>query len=192
MITNNFKQGINENILFEKIEETDKNIKYIINLAMFLGSVGFTITGISSYLNKDILSFLEIKNIIFFPQGLTMLIYGTLGLIFSMNQLRILILKVGEGYNEFNKNTGTMILFRKGTNNVKKSDIKIIYPLNDIEYIKIEVKSDLFNTKQRIYICNKNNVELPIFQPDRPLKIKDLEQKAIKLASFLQVPIKGI
>jgi hypothetical protein len=192
MVTNNFKQGINENILFEKIEETDKNIKYIINLVMFLGSVGFTVTGISSYLNKDILSFLEIKNIIFFPQGLTMLIYGTLGLIFSINQLRILILEVGEGYNEFNKNTGTMTLFRKGTNNAKKSDIKIIYPLNDIESIKIEVKSDLFNTKQRIYICNKNNVELPIFQPDRPLKIKELEQKAIKLASFLQVPIKGI
>jgi photosystem II P680 reaction center D1 protein len=143
-------------------------------------------------LNKDILSFLEIKNIIFFPQGLTMLIYGTLGFIFSINQLKILIQEVGEGYNEFNKETGTMTLFRKGTSNDKKSDIKIIYPLNDIESIKIEVKTDLFNTKQRIYICNKNKVELPIFQPDRPLKIKELEEKGIKIASFLSVPIKGI
>ncbi len=60
------------------------------------------------------------------------------------------------------------------------------------ESIKIEVKTDLFNTKQRIYICNKNKVELPIFQPDRPLKIKELEEKGIKIASFLRVPIKGI
>lgn len=192
MVTNNFQEEINKNILFEKIEETDKNIKYLINLVMFLGSVGFTITGISSYLNKDILSFLEIKNIIFFPQGLTMLIYGTLGFIFSINQLKILIQEVGEGYNEFNKETGKMTLFRKGTSNDKKSDIKIIYPLNDIESIKIEVKTDLFNTKQRIYICNKNKIELPIFQPDRPLKIKELEEKGIKIASFLRVPIKGI
>ncbi|EPS73507.1 hypothetical protein M569_01288, partial [Genlisea aurea] len=98
---------------------------------MLLGSLGFGITGISSYLNKDIIYFLEVKNIVFFPQGLTMLIYGTLGLIISMNQFRILILKIGEGYNEFNKTNGTMTLFRKGQTN-EQSDIKIIYQLADI------------------------------------------------------------
>jgi len=153
MVTDNLNQ-LNENILFEKIEETDKTIKYIINIIMFLGSLGFTITGISSYLNKDILPFLEVRNIIFFPQGLTMLIYGTLGLIFSINQFRILLLKIGEGYNEFNKINGTMTLFRKGQTN-EQSDIKIVYQLSDIEALKIEVKTELFNNKQRIYICTK-------------------------------------
>lgn len=131
MVTNNLNQELNESILFEKIEETDKTIKYILNIIMFLGSLGFTITGISSYFNKDIFSFLEVKNIIFFPQGLTMLIYGSLGLIFSINQFKILLLKIGEGYNEFNKINGTMTLFRKGQNN-EKSDIKIVYQLSDI------------------------------------------------------------
>lgn len=131
MVTNKLNQQLNENILFEKIEETDKKEKYTINLIMFLGSIGFSITGISSYLNTNILPFLEAKNIIFFPQGITMLIYGSFGIIFSINQFRILIMKVGEGYNEFNKNNGTMTLFRKGQTD-ENSDIKIIYPLNDI------------------------------------------------------------
>lgn len=131
MVTNNLHQQLNENILFEKVEETDKNVKYIINIVMFLGSVGFGITGLSSYFNKDILPFLEVKNIIFFPQGLTMLLYGSLGFLFSLNQFRILISKVGEGYNEFNKIKGTMTLFRKGQTN-EESDIKIVYPLTDI------------------------------------------------------------
>ncbi len=131
MVTNNLNQKLNDNILFEKVEETDKNLKYVINIVMFLGSIGFGITGLSSYFNKDILPFLEVKNIIFFPQGLTMLIYGSLGILFSLNQFRILILKVGEGYNEFNKIEGTMTLFRKGQTN-EESDLKIIYPLTDI------------------------------------------------------------
>lgn len=131
MVTNNLHQQLNENILFEKVEETDKNVKYIINIVMFLGSVGFGITGLSSYFNKDILPFLEVKNIIFFPQGLTMLLYGSAGFLFSLNQFRILISKVGEGYNEFNKINGTMTLFRKGQTN-EESDIKIVYPLTDI------------------------------------------------------------
>lgn len=191
MVTNNLNQPLNEKILFEKIEEPDKTAKYLLNTIMFLGSLGFGITGISSYLNKDILPFLEVKNIIFFPQGLTMLIYGNLGLIFSINQFRILILKIGEGYNEFNKTNGTMTLFRKGQTD-EQSDIKIVYQLTDIESIKIEVKTELFNNKQRIYVCTKNKTDLPIFQPDKPLKIKELEEKGIKIASFLKVPIKGI
>ncbi len=60
------------------------------------------------------------------------------------------------------------------------------------ESIKIEVKTELFNNKQRIYVCTKNKTDLPIFQPDKPLKIKELEEKGIKIASFLKVPIKGI
>lgn len=120
-----------EKILKEQIIETDKLLKYILNTIILLGAFGFFIVGISSYIGYNIIFFLKSEEIIFFPQGLTMLLYGTAGLLIGINQLRILILNLGEGYNEFNKEIGTMTIFRKGLKG-KESDINICYPLTDI------------------------------------------------------------
>lgn len=120
-----------ESLLREKIEEQDKLLKYAINTIMLLGSGGFLIAGISSYLRFNIIPFLDASQIIFFPQGATMCFYGSLGLILSINQFIITFLKVGEGYNEFDKDKGTIKIFRKGFPG-KNSDIDINYPLKDI------------------------------------------------------------
>lgn len=98
----------NESILQEKISEPNKVIKYIFNSIILLGAAGFLVVGISSYLRFNIISFLNADEIIFFPQGITMCFYGILGIILSINQFLILNWKIGEGYNEFNKETGMM------------------------------------------------------------------------------------
>ena len=121
-----------EKIYVQKIEEEDKIIKYIFNSIMFLGSLGFSITGISSYMKINILPFLNSNSIIFFPQGITMCFYGILGLIISINQILITYYKIGEGYNEFDKEKGTMRVYRKGGLPWNNSDIDITYALNDI------------------------------------------------------------
>jgi len=58
----NFK---NENILREEITENNKITRNIINLIMFLGSFGFSIVGISSYLQFNIIPILDSSRIIF-------------------------------------------------------------------------------------------------------------------------------
>lgn len=122
---------IQTNILKEDIKEQDKNYKYLLNLIIFLGGSGFLITGISSYIGFNLVNFLDATQIIFFPQGITMCFYGTLGVILSINQTLVLFYGVGEGYNEFDKLKGTMRIFRKGFPG-KNSDIDIVYSLNDI------------------------------------------------------------
>lgn len=67
---------IDENILIENIQEENKFNKYLLNLVIFLGALGFFIVGISSYLKYNLIVFLDASEIIFFPQGITMLIYG--------------------------------------------------------------------------------------------------------------------
>lgn len=121
----------NETILKEIIKEEDKVLKYILNITILLGAFGFFIVGISSYLGYNLIPFLNATQIIFFPQGLTMLLYGTAGIIIGINQLKILVLEIGEGYNEFNKKKGTLTVFRKGIKG-KISDINIVYLLTDI------------------------------------------------------------
>lgn len=123
---------IKTNTLFrENVKETDKLLKYIINLIIILGSVGFLSVGISSYIKFNLIPFIKSNEIIFFPQGLVMSFYGCCGLILGINQMRILLLNIGEGFNEFNKEKGEMKIFRKGTQG-KKSDINISYSLKDI------------------------------------------------------------
>lgn len=98
----------NDWLLKEEITESNKTLKYFFNTIIFLGAFSFLIVGISSYVGFNIFFFLDAKQIIFFPQGATMCFYGTIGIILSVNQFLILYWKVGEGYNEFNKNTGIM------------------------------------------------------------------------------------
>lgn len=121
-----------EKIYVQKIEEEDKIIKYMFNSIMFLGSLGFSITGISSYMKVNIFPFLNSNSIIFFPQGITMCFYGILGLIISINQILITYYRIGEGYNEFDKEKGTMRIYRKGGLPWNNSNIDITYALSDI------------------------------------------------------------
>ena len=43
------------------------------------GGLGFLLTGLSSYLQVNLLPIIHAEKIIFFPQGLVMCFYGTLG-----------------------------------------------------------------------------------------------------------------
>lgn len=58
------------------------------------------------------------------------------------------------------------------------------------EAIRVEIKTELFNTKQNIYVCIKGKNDLPIVQMEEPLKIKEVEEQAYELASFLQIPLR--
>lgn len=64
--------------------------------------------------------------------------------------------------------------------------------ISNHEAIKIEIKSDIFNNRQNIFVCLKGKNDLPIIQIEKPLKINELEEKASEIASFLKVPVKGI
>lgn len=133
-LENKEKKGIvkTKELYRKYITEKNKPIKYITNYTILMGSLGFLSVGTSSYIKYDIIPFLRSDQIIFFPQGLVMCFYGTLGILLGINQIRILNSKIGEGYNEFNKKTGTMKIYRKGSN----SDININYPINDILRVK--------------------------------------------------------
>lgn len=146
-----------ENIFKEEITETNKLIKYLLNGIILLGSLGFLIVGVSSYVKSNIIGFLDSSQIIFFPQGLTMCFYGSLGMLLSINQFMISLLKIGEGFNKFDKKNGTMTIFRKGFP-WKNSDVNITYPLKDIVWNRSCIKKKIFlkKLKEKTYLQCKS------------------------------------
>ncbi len=159
-------------------------------ISIFLGALGFLLTGLSSYLRFDIFFFITSKNIQFFPQGLVMCFYGIFGLIFSLFLGFTLFWSVGEGFNEFNKKDGIIRIFRWGfPGNNRRIDL--FYRIKDVEAIKVEFKQG-FNSRRTISLCIKNKLDIPLTRIGQPLTLQEIEKQAAELAKFLQVSLQEI
>lgn len=160
---------------------------YIWAFFIFFGSIGFLITGLSSYLKINIFFIFSGKNILFFPQGLIMCFYGFLGLLFSIYLWLTIFWSVGGGFNEFNKKEGNIKIFRWGYPG-KNRRIFLIYPIDQVESIKIELKQGL-SPKRMIYLKIRGKSEIPLTKVGQPMTIEEIESQAAELAKFLKVSI---
>lgn len=125
------KSFINENVLKEDIENKRKFFDLSFTCLIFMASFGFFFVGLFTFFKFDKFLFINIKEVVFFPQGLVMCFYGFCGLLTAVLQFLIIYYEVGYGYNEFNKSTSFFTLYRKGYPG-RNSEVKFIYPLNDI------------------------------------------------------------
>lgn len=171
-----------------------------------IGSFGFFFTGISSYfqtlipsggesnLNSFVLSFFsnifQSKDINFFPQGLLMCFYGSLGFLLSIYWWFLIFWNVGGGFNEFNKKENFIRIFRWGYPG-KNRKIDLYYTLKDVESIRVEIQQG-FDSQRTIYLKLKGNREIPITGIGQPLTLKEIEKQASELANFLQVSLEGL
>nr|AYQ95209.1 hypothetical chloroplast RF4 [Trochiscia hystrix] len=160
------------------------------SFVVFFGSLGFLITGISSYTNFHFLPLIKSENISFFPQGLLMSFYGSLGLLLSIYWWFLIFWNVGGGFNEFNKKDGLVRIFRWGYPG-KNRRINLCYNMKEIEAIKVELTQGL-NSQRTIYLRLKGKREIPITGIDKPLTLKEIENQASELANFLQVSLEGL
>jgi len=160
-----------------------------------LGSTGFVLTGLSSFLLKDLVPFINSTNIVFFPQGLLMLLYGTLGFILTIYWSLLIFWNVGGGFNEFNKKDGVIRIFRWGYPG-KQRKLDFSYPLKDVESIRVEflqgASSLSLDQRRTIYLCLKGKREIPLTGVGEPLSLKEIEKQASELANFLQVSLEGL
>ncbi len=163
---------------------------YIWGSLMCIGGFGFLITGIASYFEFPFLSLINSPNIQFFPQGLVMCFYGVLGLILGIYIWLIIVWNLGEGFNEFNLQTGSVRIFRWGFPG-KNRRIDLQYPIKDIQSIRVEIQEGV-NPKRIIYLKLRGNREIPLTRAGQPLSIQEIETQAAELAKFLQVSLEGI
>lgn len=174
---------------------------------VLIGAIGFLFTGIVSYLNSNV-SFLEQTGlnllifkvlteiprteISFFPQGLLMCFYGSLGFLLSLYWWFLIFWNVGGGFNEFNKKEGFIRIFRWGYPGQNRK-IDLYYTLKDVESIRVELKQGGFTDSQRtIYLKFKGKKQIPLTGIGEPLTIQEIEKQASELANFLQVSLEGL
>ncbi|MGK7925299.1 MAG: photosystem I assembly protein Ycf4 [Spirulina sp.] len=155
-----------------------------------MGGVGFFLAGLSSYFQTNFLLVSDTSQLIFFPQGVALLFYGSVGCLIALYLGVVILLDVGGGYNEFNKETGKMIIFRWGFPG-KNRRIEIEYPLEDIQSVRAEIREG-FNPKRSLYLRVRKQRDIPLSRAGEPLSLSELENQGAELARFLQVPLEGL
>nr|QBX88266.1 photosystem I assembly protein ycf4 [Silene vulgaris subsp. vulgaris] len=156
-------------------------------IILFIGSLGFVLVGISSYLGRNFISLFPPQQILFFPQGIVMSFYGIAGLFISSYLWCTISLNVGSGYDFFDKKEGIVCIFRWGFPG-KNRRICLRFLIKEIQSIRIEFKEGIY-TRRVLYLEIRGQGAIPLTRTDENLTPREIEQKAAELAYFLRVPI---
>lgn len=174
----------------DKIIGSRRFSNYFWAFFLFIGGLGFLLAGISSYLKINLLPFANPTELVFIPQGLVMMFYGTLSLGLSLYIIITLILDIGSGYNEYNKIENLVKIVRKGFPGNNRQ-ILLTYPLINIRAIGIKITEGL-NPTRSIYLCLKDERKIPLTPVQQPTSISDLEEEAADLAKFLDLKLENL
>jgi hypothetical protein len=183
--------NIKKNLIRRDIIVGSKRVSnYFWTFILFIGGLGFLLAGFSSYLKINLLPFANPTELVFIPQGIVITFYGVVAISLSLYIALTIIWDIGSGYNEFNKVDELVRITRKGFPG-KNRQILLVYPFNNIKSIKLSIQDGL-NPKRIIFLCTKDQREIPLNQVEQPRSLLELETQASELAKFLEVNLEGI
>jgi hypothetical protein len=154
-------------------------------LTITLGGLGFFLSGLSSFFQKNLFLFSNATVIEFIPQGIVLLFYGTVGLILGIFLWLTIWWDVGFGYNEYSKETQKITLYRKGFPG-KNRELRLEIRFDELKSIKMFIKDGL-NPKRQLFLCLSDNRQIPLIGNDQPLALNKIETEALTLAKYLNI-----
>ena len=116
--------------------------------------------------------------------------YGLVGLLLSLYLWLTILWDVGGGYNEFNRESGTVKIFRWGFPG-KNRKIELNFKTDDVQAVKVDLKEGL-NPKRSLYLRVKGRRDIPLTRVGQPIALSELENQGAELARFLGVPLEGL
>ena len=93
--------------------------------------------------------------------------------------------KFSKKYNEYNKLTQTITLYRKSFPGTVNS-LNLSFPFDSVKSIKMKIQEGL-NPKRQLFLCLTDNREIPLTGLGEPIALTKLENEAITLAKYLNV-----
>jgi hypothetical protein len=190
MSNKNNKAGTESMVFEQKIVGARRLSNFWWASVILIGGVGFSLASLSSYFHVNLLPFSNPISLVFIPQGIAMGFYGLMALLLSSYLWTIIALNVGGGYNRFDKEKGTVTIFRWGFWGENRT-VDVSYPINDVIAVRAEIKEGL-NPKRSLYLRVKGDISVPLTQVGRPMALSDLENQGAALARFLGIPLEGL
>jgi hypothetical protein len=154
-------------------------------IVVSLGGFGFFLTGLSSFLQKSLLFFSDPSEISFIPQGIILVFYGTIGSILGIFIALTVWWNVGSGYNEYNRNSQKVTLYRRGFPG-KNRELTFTFPFEEVKSIKLRIKEGI-NPRRQLLLCLTDSREIPLTGLEQPVALNKIEDEAITIAKYLNV-----
>ena len=178
------------NIIKEEIVGARNISNIIVTIILLMAGSGFFLAGLSSYLNINLLVISDTSEITFIPQGLALLFYGTGAIGISIYLILTIFWNIGSGYNEFSKQDELVRIVRIGFPG-KNRTVFLSYEFKNIKNLKFLIKQGL-NPRCNILLVLKDKREIPLFPAQFLLNPAEIENKAIQLSNFLNVPLENL
>jgi hypothetical protein len=157
-------------------------------VGMSLGGLCFFMAGLSSFWKINFLVCFRYNEVAFFPQGLILLFYGTLGSILGIFLLLNVWWNVGSGYNEYNRDIQKVILYRNGFPGKNKT-ITFTFAFQTIKAIQVRIQEGI-NLKHQVLMFLKDNREVPLTGSDPVLLLQRTEVEALSISKYLNIALK--
>lgn len=177
-------------VLHQKVLGSRRFSNYWWASVVSLGATGFLLAGISSYLKINLLLVSDPTQLAFVPQGLVMGFYGTAGLLLALYLWLTVLWNVGGGYNEFDRQNGTIKIFRWGYPG-KNRRIELDCRIEDVQCVRVDAREGI-NPRRALYLRAKGRRDIPLTRVGQPLSLQELEVQGAELARFLGVPLEGL
>ena len=181
---------MSEQIRQDSIKGSRRFSNYFWGIFLAIGGLSFLLAGLSSYFKINLLPIANPTELVFIPQGLVMMFYGTLSLSLSIYICATILWDIGSGYNEYNKIEKLVKIVRKGFPG-KNRQVLLTYPLTSIQSIGIKISEGL-NPQRSIYLCLKDERKIPVTPVQEPTSISILEEEAASLAKFLDLKLENL
>jgi hypothetical protein len=150
-----------------------------------VGSFSFFLNGLASFFKRKLPILSESTIISFLPQGITLLFYGTAGLILGIFLWLTIWWDVGFGYNEYNKEKQEVLLYRRGFPGAKQS-FSLKFPFKQLKSIKMFLKEGI-NPRRQLFLCLQDGRQIPITGIDQTFALNEIETQALDLAKYLNI-----
>ena len=179
-----------DRVLCQQILGSRRFSNYLWATVASIGGSGFLLAGVSSYLHKNLLPFSDPSQLIFIPQGIAMGFYGVAGTLLALYIWLTIVLDVGGGYNEFNRESGFVKIFRWGFPG-KNRQIEVTCRIEDVQSIRVDIREGI-NPRRALYLRIKGRRDVPLTRVGEPMSLSELENQGASLARFLEVPLEGL
>jgi hypothetical protein len=136
-------------------------------------------------LQKNLLFFSDPNEISFIPQGIILVFYGTIGSILGIFIALTVWWNVGSGYNEYNRNSQKVTLYRRGFPG-KNRELTFTFPFEEVKSIKLRIKEGI-NPRRQLLLCLTDSREIPLTGLEEPVALNKIEDEAITIAKYLNV-----
>ncbi|KAF3885280.1 MULTISPECIES: photosystem I assembly protein Ycf4 [Nostocales] len=178
------------NVLHQKVLGSRRFSNYWWATVVSMGATGFLLAGVSSYLKVNLLLVTDPTQLVFYPQGLVMGLYGSAGILLALYLWLTVLWDIGGGYNDFNRETGKVKIFRWGFPG-KNRRIEIDCSTQDVQSVRVEIREGL-NPRRALYLRVKGRRDIPLSPVGQPIALQELETQGAQLARFLEVPLEGL